>query len=38
LNIVGAQAVESVSKPDQLLSLVPATPWTRSANSLGLVA
>src|SRR5215210_3919070 len=32
------QDAVSLSKPDQLLSLVPATPCTRSANSLGLVA
>src|SRR5215203_2981602 len=32
------QDCESDSKPDQLLSLVPATPCTRNANSLGLVA
>jgi hypothetical protein len=31
-------AVESPSKPDQEVSLVPATPWTRRANSAGLVA
>ena len=28
----------SAWKPSQLVSLAPATPWTRSANSLGLVA
>src|SRR3954470_17097751 len=32
------QDCESDSNDDQLLSLVPATPCTRSANSLGLVA
>src|SRR5690348_7260833 len=35
---VMGQDCESDSKSDQLLSLVPATPCTRSANSLGLVA
>jgi hypothetical protein len=34
----GGQDGSLLSKPDQLLSLVAATPCTRSANSLGLVA